>query len=67
MNDLAKEYEVSKKTILLTVNPKSKQKNDQRIKDHWKDYQATNEERAEIMREYRHYKHNLYKDGKIGV
>ena len=67
MNDLAKEYSVSKKTILLTVNPKSKQKSDQRIKDHWREYQRTGEERAKVIKEHRHYKHNLYKDGKIGV
>ena len=56
MNDLAKEYSVSKKTILLTVNPKSKQKSDQRIKDHWREYQRTGEERAKVIKEHRHYK-----------
>jgi transposase-like protein len=66
LNDLAKEYSVCKKTILLIVNPKSKQKSDKRIKDHWRDYQGTKEERAIVIKEHRHYKHNLYKEGKIG-
>lgn len=65
LNSLAKEYLVSKKTILLIVNPESKRKNDQRIKDHWKDYAVSNEERAAIQREHRKYKHELYKSGKI--
>lgn len=65
LNGLAKEYSVSKKTILLIVNPESKRKNDQRIKDHWKDYQETKEERAKTVREHRHYKNELYKSGKI--
>lgn len=65
LNSLANEYSVSKKTILLIVNPESKRKNDQRIKDHWKDYQETKEERAETIRKHRHYKNELYKSGKI--
>ena len=65
LNNLATEYKVSKKTILLIVNPESKRKNDERIKDHWKDYQPTTEERNKIMNEHRQYKQKLYKDGKI--
>lgn len=65
LNNLATEYKVSKKTILLIVNPESKRKNDERIKDHWKDYQPTTEERNKIMNEHRQYKQKLHKDGKI--
>ena len=65
LNNLATEYKVSKKTILLIVNPESKRKNDERIKDHWKDYQPTTEERNKIMNEHRRYKQKLHKDGKI--
>lgn len=65
LNSLAKEYSVSKKTILLIVNPESKRKNDQRIKDHWKNYQETKEERARTVRDHRRYKQELYKSGKI--
>ena len=65
LNNLAIKYKVSKKTILLIVNPESKRKNDERIKDHWKDYQPTTEERNKIMNEHRQYKQKLHKDGKI--
>lgn len=67
LNSLAKEYSVSKKTILLIVNPESKLKNDQRIKNHWKDYQETKEERAKTVRDHRRYKQELYKSGKIKI
>lgn len=63
LNQLAKEYNVSKKTILLIVNPDSKRKNDERIKEHWRDYAPTKEERNAIMREHRQYKAELYKKG----
>lgn len=63
LNQLAKEYNVSKKTILLTVNPESKRKNDDRIKEHWRDYVPSKEERNAIMREHRHYKSDLMKQG----
>lgn len=65
LNNLAKEYSVSKKTVLLIVNPESKRKSDERIKEHWKDYQPTSDERNKIMREHRQYKRNLHKKGKI--
>lgn len=65
LNQLAKEYSVSKKTVLLIVNPESKRKNDQRIKDHWKDYIPNKEEHNAIMREHRRYKQKLYIEGKI--
>lgn len=65
LGSLAAEYEVSKKTVLLIVNPESKRKHDQHIKDHWKDYQKPTEERNQILKEHRHYKQRLYKDGKI--
>lgn len=61
LNGLAKEYNVSKKTVLLIVNPESKRKNDERIKEHWRDYVPTKEERNAIMREHRAYKHNVLK------
>lgn len=59
LNGLAKEYNVSKKTVLLIVNPESKRKNDERIKDHWRDYAPTKEERNAIAREHRSYKHKV--------
>lgn len=65
-NSLAKEYNVSKKLVMLIINPESKRKNDERIKAHWKDYVGTKEERAQIAREHRAYKQSLLKQGKIG-
>lgn len=59
LNGLAKEYNVSKKTVLLTVNPEGKRKNDERIKEHWKDYVPTKEERNATMRKHRAYKHKV--------
>ena len=43
LSKLAIEYGVSKKLILLTVNPESKRKADERIKDHWREYAYTKE------------------------
>ena len=63
--DLAKEYNVSKKSILLIVDPESKKKNDDHIKSHWKDYKPSLEERNKIMKEHRHYKQELYLKGKL--
>lgn len=65
LNNLAKEYKVSKKTILLIVNPESKRKSDERIKEHWRDYLPTKEERNKIMNEHRQYKQKLHREGKI--
>lgn len=65
LNGLAKEYNVSKKTVLLIVNPESKRKNDERIKEHWHDYQSATTERNKTVREHRAYKHQLYLDGKL--
>lgn len=65
LNNLAKEYKVSKKTILLIVNPESKRKNDERLKEHWRDYQPTKKERNKITAEHRRYKQELHKSGKI--
>lgn len=65
LNNLAKEYGVSKKLILITVNPESKRKNDQRAKEHWRDYTPSKEENARIKREHRHYKQGLYLLGAI--
>lgn len=59
LNGLAKEYNVNKKTVLLIVNPESKRKNDERIKEHWRDYAPTKEERNAIAREHRAYKHKV--------
>ena len=60
LNQLAKQYEVSKKTILLIVNPESKAKNDAYIKEHWREWQESKEKHAESIAKTRRYKHELY-------
>lgn len=65
LNSLAKQFGVSKKLILLIVNLASAEKNKQRIKEHWRDYQADKDERARIQREHRRYKQALYVNGEL--
>lgn len=65
LQNLADEYGVSKKTILLTVNPESKKKDHENRKKKWRDYQQTGEQRNKTMRDHRHYKQKLFEDGKI--
>ena len=65
LSGLAREYGVSKKTVLLIVNPESKRKNDEYIKTHWRQYAALGDERNAIMREYRQRKQRLYLDGEL--
>lgn len=64
LNDLAREFNVSKKLILITVNPESKRKSDQRIKDHWKDYYDKERHRIAVG-ETRKYKKELYEKGEL--
>ena len=65
LNDLAKRFCVSKKTILLIVNNDSAEKAKQYRKEHWKDWQRKGEEHNEAIKKTRKYKHELYKDGKL--
>ncbi len=65
LQNLADEYGVSKKTILLTVNPESKKKDHENCKNNWRNYQQTGEQRNKTMRDHRHYKKKLFEDGKI--
>ena len=65
LNQLARQYNVSKKTILLIVNINSKKKNDEYIKNHWKDFQESKEEHRLSITKTRRYKEYLLKQGKI--
>ena len=65
LNDLAKRFVVSKKTILLIVNSDSAERARQYRKEHWKEWQRTGEEWNETVRNHRKYKQELYKDGKL--
>lgn len=65
LNDLARRFKVSNKTILLTVNPNSAMKAKEYRKEHWRNWQRTGEEWNRIQREHRAYKQELYKQGKL--
>lgn len=65
LNNLAKRFEVSKKTILLIVNENSAERAKQYRKDNWKEWQGTKEEHREAIKKTRKYKHDLYKKGEL--
>lgn len=65
LNDLAKQYNVSKKTVLLIVNKESEERAKQYRKDHWKEWARDNKEHAEAIKKTRRYKQELYKSGKL--
>lgn len=65
MRELADEYNVSKKSILLIVNPESKKKHDEYIKAHWEQYKPDKEERKRIFRRHIEYKKRLYLKGEL--
>lgn len=62
---LAKQFGVSRKTIQIIVNPQIAEKTKQHIKEHWRDYKPTKEEWSKTMKEYRHYKQELYMKGEL--
>lgn len=65
LNDLAGEFEVSKKTILLIVNENSAEKAKQYRKEHWKEWQRTGEEHNEAIKNTRRYKQSLMLKGEL--
>lgn len=65
LNDLAKRFVVSKKTVLLIVNSDSAEKAKQYRKEHWKEWKSTKEEHREAIKNTRRYKQKLYQDGKL--
>lgn len=65
LNDLAKKYSVSKKTILLIVNKDSAERAKQYRKENWKQWQQTGEEHNKAIKNTRTYKQRLYKEGKL--
>lgn len=62
---LAREYNVTHKTVALIVNPESKAKNDEYIKMHWMNYKPDRQKRTEITRRTREYKRRLYEKGEL--
>ena len=65
LNGLAKQYGVSKKTILLIVNENSAEVAKQYRKEHWKEWQRKGEEHNRAIRNTRKYKQNLYLKGEL--
>ena len=65
LNDLARRFNVSKKSILLIVNKDSAERARQYRKDHWKEWQRKGEEHNEAIKKTRKYKHELYKYGEL--
>ena len=65
LNDLAKQYNVSKKTILLIVNKNSAERAKEYRKEHWQEWARKGKEHAEAIKKTRQYKQELYKAGKL--
>lgn len=65
LRSLAREYNVSHKTIALIVNPESKAKNDQYIKEHWMFYTLDSESQRLAHQRTEEYKKRLYQKGEL--
>lgn len=65
LKDLGNKFEVSKKTILVTVNEDSARRAKEYQKENWKRFQQSKECHAQSMREYRRYKQSLYVNGEL--
>ena len=65
LNDLAKRFSVSKKTILLIVNSSSAEKAKQYRKEHWRDWQRKGKEHNEAINKTRKYKQSLMLKGEL--
>ena len=62
LNAIAREFRVSKKTILLYTNPLSMKKNQEYIKNNWKKYQYDKDGRREAVRHTRAWKKEHIKE-----
>ena len=65
LNKLAVQFGVSKKTILLLVNPNSADRAKEYRKENWREFQKPKEERTRATREHRRYKQALYLSGQL--
>ena len=65
LNDLAKKFNVSKKSILLIVNKESAEKAKQYRKEHWREWQRTGKEHNEAIKKTRRYKQSLMLKGEL--
>lgn len=66
---LAKEYNVSRRTISFVCDPEKYEKSKQQCRERRKDgrYKQTKKEWAKTMRDHRRYKQQLYVEGKINL
>lgn len=66
-NRLAKMFGISKRLAMFICCPEKEQIAREQFKERRKDgrYAPTREERNEILKEHRHYKQQLYLEGKI--
>lgn len=64
---LADMFKVSKRLIIFVCNPEKERKAKDQFKERRRDgrYSTSKDERAEIMREHRRYKQDLYLTNKI--
>lgn len=62
---LGNEFGVSKKTILLLVNPDSADGAKKYCKENWKRFQKSKKVRTAVAREHRRYKQSLYLSGQL--
>ena len=65
LNDLAKRFNVSKKSILLIVNKESAKKAQQYRKEHWKEWQRKGIEHNGAIKKTRRYKQSLMLKGEL--
>ena len=65
LRQLADEFEVSKKTILLIVNISSQNRAKEYRKENWMEFQHSREERTKAQKETRRYKQSLYLKGEL--
>ena len=65
LNDLAKRFNVSKKSILLIVNNDSAERAKQYRKEHWKEWQRKGKEHNEAISKTRKYKQSLMLKGEL--
>lgn len=64
LRQLARKYNVCHKTILLIVNPNSKEVSDEYIKTHWRFY-YDKERHNKAVKNTRDYKKRMYEKGEL--
>ncbi|MFR4089835.1 MAG: hypothetical protein ACLT1R_02165 [Lachnospiraceae bacterium] len=65
LRGLAREYNVSHKTISLIVDQRAKRKNDEYNRTHWMYYRPDAETMREAHRKSKEYKKRLYEKGEL--